>query len=714
MPPLRSTGPVPEAEHPEERPEPEYAGRYRLGEVLGSGGMGVVRLAASDSGLRLAVKVVHREHAAEPEFRARFRQEVSAARRVSGAFTAPVVDAAPEDLRPWMATLFIDGPTLSERVKRNGPLDGVELRRLGAGLAEALRDIHRAGVVHRDLKPSNVLLAADGPRVIDFGISRPTDSDVRTETGKLIGSPPFMAPEQFQRPREVGPAADVFAMGAVLVHAATGRGPFDSNSPYIVAYQVVHSEPDLAGVPEELVPLLRRCLAKEPGERPTPEELMTALRLEGGAARVPEQRRAVTTAVGKPVREGRRAPVRWWVRHMRVAGAVALALGVAGGVVAVGGTAPGPGAGRSAGPAAEAEPFAPWEVRLEGASAAGGRPPVCVAGGEEALYCAAPGVKAARLRQVDGARQWAVPGGAQGAAGATESAELFVAGGVVFVVSPGVTALDAARLEALDPGSGDVRWGVDLASYAQVVPVDGGVLVVGADGRARALDGTDGAERWSGRPVAGGAQWVAGGDGELLFAAAVAADGASTVVSAVDPGDGTVRWAHRVRGALTPVQTTGGGEGLVLLSADREQFVDAVVRLGTGGRSVRRVPLSAPADQAQATVDGETVYVVGTGGSLAAVDVGPGERELWRFETGAARVSRPVAAGGFVLLSAGDGRLLAVDAGAGTPAGQSAARMGAGGVAAMLPAPVVAGDRVFAAAPDGSVRGVSGTEPAGW
>ena len=139
-----------------------------------------------------------------------------------------------------------------------------------AGLAEALRDIHRAGVVHRDLKPSNVLLAEDGPKVIDFGISRPNDSELRTETGKLIGTPPFMAPEQFRRPREVGPAADVFALGSVMVHAATGRGPFDSDSPYLVAYQVVHDEPDLTGVPENLAPLVARCLAKEPEDRPTP------------------------------------------------------------------------------------------------------------------------------------------------------------------------------------------------------------------------------------------------------------------------------------------------------------------------------------------------------------------------------------------------------------------------------------------------------------
>ncbi|MHC5907589.1 serine/threonine-protein kinase, partial [Streptomyces sp. S6] len=272
MAPRRDTGAGAEAELP------DYAGHYLLESRLGSGGMGVVHLARSTSGLKLAVKVVHAEFAKNPEFRSRFRQEVAAARRVSGAFTAPVVDADPDAERPWMATLFIPGPTLSEEVKRNGPLPPEKLRRLMAGLAEALRDIHRVGVVHRDLKPSNVLLAEDGPRVIDFGISRPKDSELRTETGKLIGTPPFMAPEQFRRPRAVGPAADIFALGSVLVHASTGRGPFDSDSPYIVAYQVVHDEPEVTGVPQSLAPLVLACLAKEPEERPTPDELMRELR----------------------------------------------------------------------------------------------------------------------------------------------------------------------------------------------------------------------------------------------------------------------------------------------------------------------------------------------------------------------------------------------------------------------------------------------------
>ncbi|WP_228983824.1 PQQ-binding-like beta-propeller repeat protein [Streptomyces sp. DH12] len=771
MPPLRSSGPVPEAEHP------EYAGRYRLGEWLGSGGMGDVRLAASDSGLRLAVKVVHREHAADPEFRARFRQEVSAARRVSGAFTAPVVDADPQAARPWMATLYIDGPTLSERVKRNGPLGAEELRRLGAGLAEALRDIHRAGVVHRDLKPSNVLLAADGPKVIDFGISRPTDSDVRTETGKLIGTPPFMAPEQFQRPRDVGPAADVFAMGAVLVHAATGRGPFDSDSPYVVAYQVVHNEPDLAGVPEELAPLLVRCLAKDPAERPAPEEVMGALRVPGGGsrrpvaggasgaggdgraadgcasrvgggtsgvgggtsgeARVPAPRgpvggAAVPDGGGRegragagpdPGREGVRGSALPRRRLVWGAAAVALAAAVAGAVLAVRGFGDRGGA-RDGGPVAVAAGFRPWAVAL-GEAGGGARPPVC-AGARGALYCAAPGVKAARLAVADGARAWSVPAvGGAAASGRGEGAAVLPVGGVVLVVGADAEggAEGGARLEALDPATGAVRWQAALGAYAQVVPGADMVLAVLPDGRVRALDAATGAERWAGRPAARGAQWVGGPRGPL-FAAAVAADGATTLVTAVDPVDGRVLWRERVRGSLTPVQATE--RGLVLLSADADLYTDAVVRLtadagtdpaaGAGGRAgrrvVTRVALGGPVDQAQAVADGDAVYVVGSGGSLTAVDLAVG-REQWRLETGAARVSRPVVADGRVLLMAGDGRLLAVDAGRRAVVGQTAPRMAGGGRAfvPLLPAPVVVDGKVVAGAPDGAVFAV---DPAGW
>ncbi|MEU3848607.1 PQQ-binding-like beta-propeller repeat protein [Streptomyces sp. NPDC029554] len=261
--------------------DPPEVGGYRIEDRLGSGGMGVVYLARSASGRRLAVKVVHGQYADDGEFRTRFRREVAAARRVSGAFTAPVVDADADAPRPWMATLYIPGADLGTHVRRHGPLPPPRLRELAAGLAEALRDIHRAGVVHRDLKPANVMLADDGPRVIDFGISRAAEfaaSDALTQTGRVMGTPPFMSPEQFASPQDVGPAADIFSLGSVLTYAATRRGPFDSPSPYETALRVVEGEPDLSGVPAELLPVVRLCLEKHRKSRPTADDLFTLLR----------------------------------------------------------------------------------------------------------------------------------------------------------------------------------------------------------------------------------------------------------------------------------------------------------------------------------------------------------------------------------------------------------------------------------------------------
>ncbi|MEW2403291.1 serine/threonine-protein kinase [Streptomyces sp. NPDC046862] len=261
--------------------DPRSVGGYRIESRIGTGGMGVVYLGRSVSGRAVAVKIVHAKYADNAEFRARFRQEIAAARRVSGAFTAPVVDADPEAERPWMATAFVPGRTLAERVAESGPLDWPALRRLGTELAEALREIHRAEVVHRDLKPSNVLLEEgdnDGAvRVIDFGISRAASSEVRTQTGMVMGSPPFMAPEQFVSPREVGPAVDVFSLGAVLVYAATGRSPFEADNAYLAAYNTVHNTPELGELPEQLRSLVSACLTKEPAGRPTSGEVLDAL-----------------------------------------------------------------------------------------------------------------------------------------------------------------------------------------------------------------------------------------------------------------------------------------------------------------------------------------------------------------------------------------------------------------------------------------------------
>ncbi|MFE2063925.1 PQQ-binding-like beta-propeller repeat protein [Streptomyces sp. NPDC059467] len=259
---------------PLRKEDPRSVGGYKLIDRLGAGGMGAVYRGRSRSGREVAVKVVHAQYAGDPVFRSRFRQEVEAARRVSGAFTAPVVDADPEAARPWMATQYVAGRSLADRLRDRGSLRGAELRRLALGLVEALRDIHRAGVVHRDLKPANVLLAEDGPRVIDFGISRAAENHhTLTETGQMIGTPPFMSPEQFTDARTVGPASDVFSLGALLVYCVTGRGPFDADSPYLTAYRVVHHEPVLDGVGEPLRTVLERCLNKEAARRPGLDEL---------------------------------------------------------------------------------------------------------------------------------------------------------------------------------------------------------------------------------------------------------------------------------------------------------------------------------------------------------------------------------------------------------------------------------------------------------
>jgi serine/threonine protein kinase len=254
--------------------DPLRVGPYRIVGRLGSGGMGWVYLGRSASGRALALKVVRPELASDQQFRDRFAREVEAARAVSGAFTAAVVDADTGGDPPWLATLYVAGPSLAEAVRGDGPLSESAARRLGAGLAEALQAIHAAGVVHRDLKPANVLLAEDGPRVIDFGISRFGGSNSITTVGTVLGTPPFMSPEQF-RGELAGPPSDVFALGAVLAFAVTGNSPFGSGSG--VMYRILHEQPDLDSVPDGLRPLVERCLAKAPGDRPTPAGLLDEL-----------------------------------------------------------------------------------------------------------------------------------------------------------------------------------------------------------------------------------------------------------------------------------------------------------------------------------------------------------------------------------------------------------------------------------------------------
>ncbi|KOY59252.1 serine/threonine-protein kinase [Streptomyces sp. XY332] len=268
--------------------DPATAGPYRLLAELGRGGMGRVLLGAAPDGRLVAVKQVHARLADDDGFRVRFRREVAASRRVSGAFTAAVLDADADAEAPWLASVFVTGPSLGAAVESAGALPEETVRRLAAGLATALAEIHRAGLVHRDLKPDNVLLARDGVRVIDFGIARvarPGEVTELTQAGTVIGSPAFMSPEQAEG-GELTPASDVFSLGSVLALAATGRSPFAAATVVLTLYNVVHAEPDLLGLPPGLRELVTRCLAKDPAARPSPAEIL-ALTGAAGAAQWP-------------------------------------------------------------------------------------------------------------------------------------------------------------------------------------------------------------------------------------------------------------------------------------------------------------------------------------------------------------------------------------------------------------------------------------------
>ncbi|MGW1777133.1 serine/threonine-protein kinase [Streptomyces sp. NPDC002104] len=257
--------------------DPQEIGGYRLHARLGSGGMGVVYLAHTPGGRPIALKAVRRELASDPEFRRRFAQEVASARRIHGLFTAQVIDSGVEDPTPWLATAYVSGPSLHEVVRRHGPLPARTVLLLLAGIAEALQAIHGAGVVHRDLKPANVLLAGDGPRVIDFGIARAADAAALTGTGLRIGTAAFMAPEQALG-HPATPATDVFALGTLAAYVACGIAPFGNGPESSALYRVVHEHPDLTGVPHELYGLVSWCLAKQPGDRPQPAEVIASVR----------------------------------------------------------------------------------------------------------------------------------------------------------------------------------------------------------------------------------------------------------------------------------------------------------------------------------------------------------------------------------------------------------------------------------------------------
>ncbi|WP_345963099.1 serine/threonine-protein kinase [Streptomyces sp. BRB040] len=261
--------------------DPHTVAGYRLAARLGAGGMGRVYLSHTRGGRPVAIKVVRSELADDQTFRRRFSREIKAARKVKGAYTAELIDADPDATPPWLATLYVPGPSLSGAVARSGPLPVPAVLWLMAGVAEALQAIHDTGIVHRDLKPANVLLADDGPRVIDFGISLAADSTAHTATGTTIGTAQYMAPEQASA-GAITAATDVFSLGQTAAFAALGRPLYGDGPAATVLYRIVHSEPDLSGLPERLRDLFARCLAADPGERATPAEIVEWCRRELG------------------------------------------------------------------------------------------------------------------------------------------------------------------------------------------------------------------------------------------------------------------------------------------------------------------------------------------------------------------------------------------------------------------------------------------------
>ncbi|GAA3071780.1 protein kinase domain-containing protein [Streptomyces glomeratus] len=642
--------------------DPAEVGGYRIEGRLGSGGMGVVYLARSASGRRLALKVVHGQYADDDEFRTRFRREVAAARRVSGAFTAPLVDADADAPHPWMATLYIPGENLGAYVRRNGPLPPEKVRALAAGLAEALRDIHRVGVVHRDLKPANVMLADDGPRVIDFGISRAADfaaADVLTQTGRVMGTPPFMSPEQFSSPHEVGPATDVFSLGAVVVYAASGHGPFDGVSPYEAALKVVEGNPDLRGVPAELLPLVALCLDKDPGSRPTADELLAFLR--DGTRPVP---RAAEEEPAVPERAARRRPGRR--RALIAAVSVVLALAVAASVAAAL-----RGTGRPGVPAALPAGWHAWHARAQGAEGAGSVFSRCAVAGTF-LVCAGDNLKAVPFSLATGKQAWSRPVDSvtDGSVG-NEGSVIGVHRRAVYVYGNEADRKgDHYSVQLMDTATARVLWRTPTGDGDAIAPdpdhggaaaVPEGVLAVLGSGGTYSyglLDADRGAVRWRHpMPRGHGACGVgaAGGRSYLLCWS----EAGRTRISLLDPATGAARWTATAEGTLFLLGQDRGR--LILAEEDMGTTYRTITTLDPDTHRVVRVPLARPQPaQAAVRLSAGALYFTLGNGSVRSVDPRTG-RQDWENNSTLENPGPPLASGTRVYVASPNGRLAALD-----------------------------------------------------
>ncbi|MCX4454870.1 serine/threonine-protein kinase [Streptomyces sp. NBC_01340] len=681
--------------------DPRRIGPFEVLGRLGAGGMGLVYLARSASGRRVAIKTVRTELAEDQLFRVRFTREVEAARAVSGFYTAAVVDADPRAAVPWLATAYVPAPSLEEIVNECGPMPAQAVRWLAAGVAEALQSIHGAGLVHRDLKPSNVLVVEDGPRVIDFGIASGVSNTRLTMTNVAVGTPAYMSPEQAKDSRSVTGASDVFSLGSMLVFAATGHAPFHGANPVETVFMLLREGPDLEGLPDELRPLIESCMQMEATGRPGPADLQAQLAphlfgsgsddsgtasawLPERAVGLIETRRGGRPALKPPSSGGRSGGGRPALPPPPSHAPVPVGAPDAGPVRLAGGQVPiGPGP-RVADARAAAVKAPPPEAGL---AASWSRPRVGVNGADPAPAVAPPpapdspsGWRPWRFRMSNDV--WGTPS---------------VAGDLVYVTSFEVHALDVATgrrrfktrdvawsmavadgrihasdgptLFALNAREGADLWRLSTDAWVYSLKADRGTVITGTrGGGVQAWEASNGQKLWE----ITGAQT----DFESPEAGPAVHEGTVYVwkdarLCALEARTGEERWSYPIGDAAScggvPVRITSAPDGYVYISAGTR-----VLAVDVAGGHVRwhfeapAVFLSPPTFVPGPAVTGGGVYLADYLGTVYALDATDG-RDRWRIATEARSSIEPVlVAAGHVHVGSGKG-LYTLDAVTGTP-----------------------------------------------
>jgi outer membrane protein assembly factor BamB/tRNA A-37 threonylcarbamoyl transferase component Bud32 len=703
--------------------DPWQIGPYRLRARLGAGGMGQVYLGYSPAGRAVAVKVIHRELAKDPMFRTRFRREVAAARAVSGAYTAPVTAAGPDDDPPWLATAFVPGPSLGDAVAEAGPLPELAVWKLAAGLVEALQAVHAAHLVHRDLKPANVLLATDGPRLIDFGISQAVANTRMTSTGLVVGTASFMSPEQAQG-SNVGRPSDVFSLGSVIAFAALGTAPFGDGPLAATLYRVVNTDPTLEEIPAGLRKLVAACLAKTPAERPTLEWLVSAITMglgpdAGGgltsfwpgvvsrmivafqdrlAAEIPGPTAVPNTAPDAAARPLTVLP------GLAAAGLVAPAIGSGSTAVSAPPSAASPDS-TAAHPAPAFTATAPPDLTAPTSPAGppGSVPPYPAAGvSEYPEYQGMPVPPGPGRQGGVTRRKLLVALGLTAAVGAAGAAWELSRGTPHDSASSGNHTSSGHKTGATHPASHPTQSPAAAASGHKIwaftagnsiwssVVVAGGVVYFGSDDSSiYAVNASDGSKRWShptngpvrsGLAVAGGAVYAGSYDGNLY--ALNASDGgklwvypASSIASAgVAVADGKVYSAalgivvlalRAGTGAKVWEYAQGGSGQQGIAVVDHVVYVgsssDEVFALrGNGGNVIWSASANGPMSSGLA-VAGGTVFAGSDDQNVYALDASNGSK-LWTFPAGAAVESGIAVASGIVYVGSDDSTVYALSA----------------------------------------------------